>query len=310
VFTDVRVSAVINPSGEIPCVFQGISARRTPGSAYYAAVVNAPGYGNSGNFAIGKNADSYMLQATDFGYQRLTDFSIPYRIELEVVTEHNTEIDEDYAVIGARLFDATTDALIYDLSFEDYSRAGLPPFLSGDSAVFVIDTWSSTSLAAAFDDISSVSLVLPGDYNRNRTLDVGDLDLQADAIVMGNNPPEYDLTGDGLVNTDDRVFWVHELKSTWFGDADLDGEFDSADLIRAFVAGKYETGEKAGWAEGDWNGNGTFDSSDMVAAFVDGGYEQGLRTDAVAMPEPGGWLLLIMGVGVAMTVRRRFRRVL
>ena len=95
VFTDVRVSAVINPTGEIPCVFQGVSARRKPGSAYYAAVVNAPGYGNSGNFAIGKNADSFMLEATDFGYSRLTDFSIPYRIDLEVITEHDAEVDKD-----------------------------------------------------------------------------------------------------------------------------------------------------------------------------------------------------------------------
>ena len=44
----------------------------------------------------------------------------------------------------------------------------------------------------------------------------------------------------------------------------------------------------ASWSEGDWNGDGIFDSSDMVTAFADGGYEKGPRTDAVAVPEPGG----------------------
>ena len=37
---------------------------------------------------------------------------------------------------------------------------------------------------------------------------------------------------------------------------------------------------------GCWECDGLFDSCDMVTAFADGGYEQGLRTDAVAVPEP------------------------
>ena len=49
-------------------------------------------------------------------------------------------------------------------------------------------------------------------------------------------------------------------------------------------------------SEGDWNGDGIFDSSDMVTAFVDGGYEKGPRMDAEAVPEPGGWLLLVLGM--------------
>ena len=67
------------------------------------------------------------------------------------------------------------------------------------------------------------------------------------------------------------------LNSPWVGDTNLDGEFNSGDLVQVFVAGKYETGETATWGEGDWTGDQLFDSGDMVAAFVAGGYEQGAK---------------------------------
>ena len=101
--------------------------------------------------------------------------------------------------------------------------------------------------------------------------------------------------------------WVDDLKNTWIGDANLDGEFNSGDMVQVFVKGKYETGEDAGWEEGDWNGNLKFDSGDMVAAFVRGGYEKGLRTDAVAVPEPSGWWLIVMGL-LPWLFGRRTRR--
>ena len=101
---------------------------------------------------------------------------------------------------------------------------------------------------------------------------------------------------------------------TWYGDANLDGEFDSGDMVQVFTAGRYETNpildtsgrllNPASWSEGDWNGDGVFDSSDMVTAFVDGGYEQGPRTDAVAVPEPTSVLLLMTAL-IAVVVRRR-----
>lgn len=106
------------------------------------------------------------------------------------------------------------------------------------------------------------------------------------------------MNGDSSVNLEDHRVWVRDLTHTWYGDADLNGEFNSNDFVQAFQAGKYETGAEAGWSEGDWNGDGIFDSSDFITAFQDGGYEQGPRTDAV-VPEPGGVVLLLIGlVGV------------
>ena len=73
-------------------------------------------------------------------------------------------------------------------------------------------------------------------------LDAGDLDLQAVEIASNLNNPKFDLTGDGKVDYDDRVYWVENpsVKNSWIGDANLDGVFDSNDFVQVFVAGEYE----------------------------------------------------------------------
>lgn len=44
------------------------------------------------------------------------------------------------------------------------------------------------------------------------------------------------------------------------GDTNLDGHFNSADLVRVFQAGEYEDQvfANSSWEEGDWNGDGEF----------------------------------------------------
>jgi hypothetical protein len=63
------------------------------------------------------------------------------------------------------------------------------------------------------------------------------------------------------------------------------------------------------WEEGDWDGNQQFDSSDMVAAFVGGGYELG-KKEAVAasvVPEPASALLIVTGLLTILATRQRVR---
>ncbi len=50
----------------------------------------------------------------------------------------------------------------------------------------------------------------------------------------------FDMNGDGSISAEDHWAWVKDVKHTWFGDADLDGEFDSSDYVQVFQAGKYE----------------------------------------------------------------------
>ena len=122
------------------------------------------------------------------------------------------------------------------------------------------------------------------------------------STVLGGGPegahdPVFDLNADSLVDAHDRVVWVEQEAETWFGDANLDGEFNSNDFVEVFAVGKYETNEEVGWAEGDWDGSNRFDRADFVAAFQGGGYEAGPRTIPQAVPEPGGmvgWLLVAL----------------
>ena len=109
----------------------------------------------------------------------------------------------------------------------------------------------------------------------------------------------------------DREVWVNDLKNTWIGDANLNGEFNSGDMVQVFARGKYEKQEAAGWEDGDWNGDTFFSSGDMVAAFVGGGYEKGIKEGGPnaavsAVPEPGSLVLVLIGIlAVCGSSRRR-----
>lgn len=52
------------------------------------------------------------------------------------------------------------------------------------------------------------------------------------------------------------------------GDVDGDCVFGTRDLVLVLQAGKYETGDDATFAEGDWNGDGIFNSLDFDKAFA------------------------------------------
>ena len=138
-----------------------------------------------------------------------------------------------------------------------------------------------------------------GDFSTDGTLDVADLDRLSRKVREGTNKIAFDLNDDGLVNAEDRRVWVEELKFTYFGDANLDGEFSTSDMVAVFTSAEYEDDIEGNstWAEGDWDGDGDFGTRDLVFAFQFGRFEQGPR-EPQAVPEPVigliGYLALVV----------------
>jgi hypothetical protein len=145
-----------------------------------------------------------------------------------------------------------------------------------------------------------VSPAFFGDFDGDGALTAADIYALSAAVRAGDHPTRFDLNLDQRVDDADRAVWVKELKRTYFGDANLDGQFNSGDLVAVFIIGKYESGMSAEWQDGDWNGDGQFNSRDFVVAFTDGGYEIGPRPAAGVVPEPvtcellvASWICLI-----------------
>ena len=149
-----------------------------------------------------------------------------------------------------------------------------------------------------------------GDFNGDGLLTATDIDLLSAEARSTQNSAAFDLNADQQVNDADRTVWVEELKYTFFGDSNLDGQFDSTDFVAAFQAGKYEDEivGNSNWSDGDWNGDGDFNSTDFVKAFQSGGYEAGPRSAAAEMvPEPSTSLLALLGF-LLLINRRGSRR--
>ena len=148
-----------------------------------------------------------------------------------------------------------------------------------------------------------------GDFNQDGLRDVVDIDLLSAHIRANGSDLAFDLFEDQQITDRDRVSWVKYVNQTWFGDANLDGQFSTDDLVQVIQIGKYEKGLDAGWAEGDWDGDGKFSSNDLVFALSDGGYEQGLRAAVSAVPEPSSGVLILSGLLLpfiaAVGMRRR-----
>ena len=145
-----------------------------------------------------------------------------------------------------------------------------------------------------------------GDFNRSGVLDITDLELLVEAIDATSHR-DFDINRDDQIDNRDLFTWITDLKKTWLADVNLDGQFDSSDLVKVFEAGKYETDQKAVWTEGDWNFDNRFEAGDIVAAFVEGGFEKEPRQEVVAVPESISVLPLIVVALMMLRVMRHRR---
>ena len=125
---------------------------------------------------------------------------------------------------------------------------------------------------------------IPGDFTNDGIIDVDDIDALYVQLRSPLPDSNFDLTGDGSVNDSDRDFMIFSIVATTYGDADLDGTFNSSDFVKVFQVGEYEDAVvgNSTWSEGDWNADGDFNTSDMVLAFQSGGYSAAASVKVIA----------------------------
>jgi hypothetical protein len=156
-----------------------------------------------------------------------------------------------------------TDQIVqgYDVAVGDINGDGRPDIVSasfGDSKI------------ALYLNQSSI-----GDFDADTFVDAADIALLCEAIRGNAADTIFDLNADAQVNHLDMDFMVEDLLQTSYGDANLDGLFNSRDLVLIFQAGQYEdqvVGNST-WTEGDWDCDGDFTTRDLVLAFQRGAYQ-------------------------------------
>jgi hypothetical protein len=144
------------------------------------------------------------------------------------------------------------------------------------------------------------------DFDSDLQCNIDDIDALVMEIVAGTNDPQFDLTGDGVVDLLDRNAWLAQAgaenlasgNAYLIADANLDGVVDGLDFIEWNENRFTETGK---WSLADFNADGITDGND----FIEWNTYKFQEADGVAMvPEPTccGCLLF---VAVLLMQRKR-----
>jgi len=160
--------------------------------------------------------------------------------------------------------------------------------IAGDYGYFQVWGYSNNESGerklAGFPEVWSFGLSMPGWYAGHDFLDVPTItDLE---ISVGRL---YVLGGFRI----DSMRIIHDELLP--GDANADAVFDQLDIMQVLSAGKYLTGQRAAWSQGDWTADGLFDQQDIVVAV--GNYGQQPAAVVRAVPEPSmiqSTILLLM----------------
>ena len=221
--------------------------------------------------------DLDLSELTFLGRRDLTDFDNDANIEGTIVDFSSRELTD--------FLNADPDDLATILVLRDVHSSGTQMRFATketlDLETIIGDDFEQYSPTLVLD----AGALLPGDFDGNGLLDVVDINALTVASASGQNETEFDVNMDGVVDSSDVTVWVRELARTWAGDANLDGEFNSGDLVSVFVEGNFERDIDSNWSQGDWNGDRRFNSGDFVVAFGEGGFENGPR-GASSVPEP------------------------
>ena len=211
---------------------------------------------------------------TDFSYANVTGASFEYATTRGFIAEqlYSTESYQSKNLHGIGLHNNDLDG--WDFSGQNLSNVNFGnstldrTVLAGanlknavfdgvDLATAVFDsatiynqwTWFPDSFDPARAGLTFVESPA-GDFHPDEMLDSRDIDLlmwyfrgDLGAADGGYLRDDIDLNGDTLFDEGDLRHWVHGVKQSWFGDANLDGEFNSGDLVQVLSVGKYEAAE-------------------------------------------------------------------
>ena len=145
------------------------------------------------------------------------------------------------------------------------------------------------------------------DFDLDGVCNGSDIDMLVAEISAGSNLPNFDLTGDGLVDIADRDAWLAEAGAAnlpsgnayLLGDANLDGTVDGQDFI-AWNGAKFTN--TAAWTGGDFNADGVVDGQDFIAWNTN----KFTSADGVsAVPEPAPMISVLL---VSLLAWRRVSR--
>lgn len=182
---------------------------------------------------------------------------------------------DDHSII------ATADQLFVDWTSDDFRLSADSPARNAGIGQHEVEddlNGNMRPFEEAFDiGASEYVPQLVGDFDSNQVVDAADIDRLYLEIRENTSDLSFDLDDNGTVDQNDANYLIETVLGTTFGDSNLDGVFDSKDIIAIFSSGEYqdELALNSTWSTGDWNGDGEFDSTDIIAALQTGAYSGG-----------------------------------
>lgn len=182
---------------------------------------------------------------------------------------------------------------VTDARGRDFAQDLMSPAIDADyGEPFLSNTTVQAMRDLGFETVPSFPFI--GDVDGNGFIEVEDINSLLELAAEQTENLIYDLNGDGIVSLADRSHLIRNIIGSDYGDANLDGLFDSRDLVEVFQAAEYRDGLDANstWETGDWDGDREFDTSDFLLAFQTGSFED--AANAIAVPEPRISVLFIV----------------